>query len=121
MGKIEKDCVFCKIIKGEIKSEFLKESKNFAAIKDINPVAPGHALILSKEHYSTLLDVPNKLGNEMLEFAKSISSELLEKKLGDGFNIIMNNFSSAGQLVEHAHAHVIPRKKGDGIRFFVRK
>jgi histidine triad (HIT) family protein len=56
----------------------------------------------------------------MLKFAKQIASELLEKKLGDGFNIIMNNLEPAGQLVMHAHIHIIPRKEKDGIRFFVK-
>lgn len=103
-----------------MKSEIIKESDNFIAIKDINPVAEGHMLIIPKKHFVTLLDIPNKLGEEMLKFVKEIAGDLLDEKIGDGFNVIMNNLECAGQLVMHAHVHVIPRKDGDGIRFFHR-
>jgi len=112
------DCVFCKIAKGEIKSDKILESNNFFAIRDMNPVSKGHALIIPKKHFVTLLDIPNKLGDELLEFTKAVASDLLEKKYGDGFNVIMNNLQVAGQLVMHAHIHIIPRKEKDGIRFF---
>ena len=112
------DCVFCKIAKGEIKSDKILESDNFFAVYDMNPVSKGHALIIPKKHFVTLLDIPNKLGNELLEFTKKVASLLLDKKYGDGFNIIMNNLEPAGQLVMHAHIHVLPRKEKDGIRFF---
>jgi len=114
------DCLFCKIAKREMKSDIIKESNNFIAIKDINPVAEGHTLVIPKRHFVTLLDIPDKLGAEMLKFTKEVAGDLLDKKLGDGFNIIMNNLECAGQLVKHAHIHVIPRKDGDGIRFFHR-
>jgi histidine triad (HIT) family protein len=114
------DCVFCKMAKGEIKAEREAESDNFFAIRDIHPVAEGHLLVIPKRHFVTLIDISGKLGNELLNFLKKVSSDLLEKKLGDGFNVIMNNLEPAGQLVKHAHIHVIPRKEGDGLRFFVR-
>ena len=121
MVKEDKNCIFCKIAKGEIKSEIVKTGNSFIAIKDINPVAEGHVLVIPKRHYATLLDIPNNLAEELLKFMKEVASEVLEKKLGDGFNIIMNNLEPAGQLVMHAHIHVIPRKEKDGIRFLVRK
>ena len=117
----EDDCAFCKIISGEIKAEVLKASENFIAIKDINPVAEGHLLIVPKKHFVTLLDISNSLGEELLQFTKSAASDILNKKLGSGFNVIMNNFSSAGQFVMHAHIHIIPRKEGDGIKFLVKE
>ncbi|MEM4271626.1 MAG: HIT domain-containing protein [Candidatus Pacearchaeota archaeon] len=121
MAKIsEKECIFCKIVRGNVKSEKVAESNSFIAIKDINPVAEGHLLVIPKQHFVTLLDIPNRLGEEMLEFLKKVSSDLLEKKLGDGFNIIMNNLECAGQFVMHAHIHVIPRKENDGIRFLTK-
>lgn len=121
MAKANDNCIFCKIVRGEIKSEIVKEGNSFIAIKDANPVAEGHTLIIPKKHYTTLLDIPNNLAEELLKFAKEIASDLMDKKLGDGFNIIMNNLEPAGQLVMHAHIHVIPRKEKDGIRFLVRK
>jgi len=121
MAEEIENCVFCKIIRGEIKSEILKQSANFIAIKDINPVSEGHALIVPKAHYTTLLDLPEELGAELMKFAKEIASELMETKKGSGFNVIMNNFPAAGQFVMHAHLHVIPRKEGDGIRYLVKE
>lgn len=112
----KKDCIFCKIAKGEIKSEFVMESNNFFAIMDIHPLTKGHCLVVSKKHFVTLLDIPNTLGNEMLEFSKKVASYLLENKYGDGFNIVMNNLEPAGQLVKHAHIHIIPRKEKDGVK-----
>ena len=121
MTKADKNCIFCKIIRGEIKADFVKKSDRFVAIKDAHPVCEGHTLIIPKKHMGTLLDIPNNLAEELLKFTKEVASDLLDKKLGNGFNIIMNNLEPAGQLVMHAHIHVIPRKDGDGIRFFVKK
>ena len=120
MVKSKDDCIFCKIVRGEIKSEIVKSGNSFIAIKDANPVAKGHLLVIPKKHYATLLDIPNNLGEELLGFIKELSSDILEKKEGDGFNIIMNNLEPAGQLVMHAHIHLIPRKDDDGIRFLVK-
>ncbi|MEK6914920.1 MAG: HIT family protein [Nanoarchaeota archaeon] len=117
---LDKNCIFCKIASGEIKQEKIMESNSFFAVRDIKPNAEGHSLVIPKKHYSNLLDIPNKLGNEMIEFTKKVASDLLDKKLGDGFNLIMNNTSVAGQVVMHAHIHVIPRKEGDGLRFLTR-
>jgi len=114
-----KDCIFCKIAQGEIKSDLVNSSNNFIAIKDAHPRAPGHTLVIPKKHLVTLLDIPNTLGQELLEFTKKIASQLLDQKLGDGFNIIMNNLQPAGQLVMHAHIHVIPRKEKDAVRMNV--
>ena len=115
MGQ-EGNCIFCKIIRGEIKSEVIAESNSFIAIREIKPHAPGHTLIIPRNHFVTLLDIPDKYGEELLRFTKQVASELMDKKSGDGFNILMNNLECAGQLVMHAHIHVIPRKEGDGLR-----
>src|SRR3989338_10053498 len=120
MAKQDKNCIFCKIAKGEVKQEKIMESDSFFATRDIHPHAPGHTLVIPKQHFVTLLDIPNKIGNEMIEFTKKAASDLLDKKLGDGFNVIMNNLAVAGQAVMHAHIHVIPRKEGDGLRFLTR-
>ena len=121
MAKSKDDCIFCKIVAGKIKSEIIKTSDSFIAIKDVNPVAKGHLLIIPKKHYATLLDIPNNLAEELLKFEKEVASDILDKKQGDGFNLIMNNLPPAGQLVMHAHIHMIPRKEKDGIKFLVRK
>jgi histidine triad (HIT) family protein len=110
----DNDCVFCKMAKGEIEIEKIKDSNNFFAIRDAKPRTPGHSLVIPKKHFVTLLDVPNKLGLELLKLIKDVASDLIDEKKGDGFNVINNNLEVAGQVVMHAHVHVIPRKVGDG-------
>ncbi len=114
--KTQQNCVFCKIARGEIPNKRTAESNNFIAIPDAHPKTPGHTLIIPKKHFVTLLDLPNKLGNELLEFTKKVASQLLDEKKGDGFNLLMNNLQVAGQVVMHAHIHIIPRKENDGIK-----
>ncbi|MBU0907336.1 MAG: HIT domain-containing protein [Nanoarchaeota archaeon] len=121
--KKEKDCIFCRIVKGEIPpgKGKIKESDNFLAFLDLNPHAEGHTLIIPKKHFVTILDIPNTLAPELLKIIKDVASELMDKKLGDGFNVIQNNLEVAGQVVMHAHFHIIPRKDNDGLRFLVRE
>lgn len=109
-----KECVFCNIAKGKIKAERVMEGNNFIAFLDANPKVPWHTLVISKRHFVTLLDIPNNLGDEMLEFTKKVAGKLMDEKKADGFNLIMNNLQVAGQEVMHAHIHVLPRKEGDG-------
>ena len=110
------NCIFCKISQGKIPIKKVAESNNFIAILDANPKTEGHTLIIPKKHFVTLLDIPNTLGEELLKLTKKITSDMLDKKQGDGFNIIMNNLECAGQVVFHAHIHIIPRKEGDGLK-----
>jgi len=72
MAKQDKNCIFCKIAKGEVKQEKIMESDSFFATRDIHPHAPGHTLVIPKQHYVTLLDIPNRLGNEMIEFTTTV-------------------------------------------------
>jgi histidine triad (HIT) family protein len=113
--KVE-DCIFCKIAKGEIPTKKVEETNNFFAILDANPRTEGHTLIIPKKHFVTLLDIPNKLGEELLQLTKKVASDLLSSKKGDGFNILMNNLEPAGQVVKHAHIHLIPRKEKDNLK-----
>jgi histidine triad (HIT) family protein len=110
------DCIFCKIVKGEIKSERIFESERFIAIRDIKPFTPGHTLVIPKKHFVTLLDLPDSWGEEFLRIMKRVAGKLMDDKLGDGFNIVMNNLEVSGQVVMHAHVHLIPRREGDEVR-----
>ncbi len=114
---MESNCIFCKIIKGEIPSDKILESENFVGILDISPVSKGHALIISKEHYTTVLDMPNELGNELIELVKKRGKEWVSQKEGNGFNLVQSNFESAQQEVPHLHFHLVPRSEGDGLRY----
>ncbi len=110
------DCVFCKIVRKQLKAEIVSESNHFIAIRDVHPIAPGHTLVLPKKHFVTLLDIPTTLGGEMLMLCKFVASDFLDTKLGDAFHVVMNNLLPAGQVVPHAHIHLIPRKEGDSIK-----
>lgn len=110
------DCLFCKIINGEIESKEVYEDDNFIGILDVKPWAEGHTLIIPKKHFRNVLDMPNTLGNEMLEAIKKVSLKLIEDKKGTGVNVLINNEPSAGQVVFHTHIHIIPRNENDGIK-----
>lgn len=107
------DCIFCKIARGEIKTEKVEESENFYAFPDAHPRTRGHTLIIPKKHFVNFLDLPSDLGSELSSIIKKVAEKRL-KQGSKGFNIVMNNFSDAGQAVMHAHIHIIPRVKGDG-------
>lgn len=109
-------CVFCKIAKGEIPAKKIYENGNFFSIPDVNPIVGGHTLIIPKKHFRTALDLPSSLGGELLDCIKNTAIKLLDEKKTGGFNVLSNNFRAAGQIVEHVHFHVIPRRKGDGIK-----
>ena len=110
------ECVFCKIIAGTIKADLVHTSNRFIAIRDAHPKARGHTLVIPKKHYVTLLDLPDNLGEELLHVCKLVATEILDKKYGNGFNVVMNNLAVAGQVVKHAHVHLVPRNEGDGLR-----
>lgn len=106
------DCIFCKIIRGEIPSMQIYEDEYCVATMDISPATPGHVLILPKEHYKDLTEVDEFLAGKMLMAAKLIGERQVKKLGANGFNIVQNNGRAAGQTVMHFHIHVIPRYAG---------
>lgn len=104
------DCVFCKIVKGEIPSEMVLENEDFVVILDANPKVEGHLLVISKEHYDNFLDLPSGMYERFLSTAK----DAVEKLGVKDFNLVLNNGKDAGQVVGHLHLHVLPRVEGDG-------
>lgn len=111
------DCIFCKILKGELPSCKLYEDEHCIVILDIFPVSHGHSLIISKKHFDTLLDAPYDTVCRLLEPVKKTAAAVVKATKSDGFNLIQNNHRAAGQLIPHLHFHVIPRKAGDGLTF----
>ncbi len=116
-----KDCIFCKMASGKVKVKKIYENDNFFSIPDKNPSAPGHSLVISKKHFRTALSLPNELGPDFLDCVKKTTSKLMKKYSASGFNLLNNGYASGGQFVPHFHLHILPRKKGDGIRNFVKK
>lgn len=110
----ETDCIFCKIAAGEIPSKTIYEDERFRVILDISPAAKGHALIIPKEHYANIYELPEEMAASAMVLAKKLAAHMTEILQCDGFNIIQNNGEPAGQTVFHFHMHLIPRYKGDG-------
>ena len=110
----DNNCIFCKIANGEIPSRTVEENEMFRVVLDVGPATKGHALILPKEHYRNLLDLPEDVAAEAMKLAKKIALRMKEKLHCDGVNIVQNNEECAGQTVFHFHLHVIPRYKDDG-------
>ena len=109
------DCIFCKMARGEIPSEKICENDNFFSILDRNQDIKGHALVISKRHFFNTLDLPSLVGADFLECIKETSLKLMKNYNAGGFNMLGNNFKSAGQIVEHFHVHILPRKDEDGV------
>ncbi|MBU4351506.1 MAG: HIT family protein [Nanoarchaeota archaeon] len=107
------DCIFCKIVKGEIPCSKVYEDNHVIAFLDIAPASKGHTLIVPKEHYEIIPNVPNALLEKTIDVVKKIGCALLKEN--DGFNVMQNNRKAAEQLVPHVHFHVIPRNNGDGL------
>lgn len=107
------NCIFCKIVSGEIPANIVYEDEDFLGFLDINPVAEGHTLFISKKHFDNLLDVDEEFGEKFIFGLQKVGKELMRKYDSDGFNIVLNNGESAGQVVKHVHFHLLPRKKGD--------
>lgn len=107
-------CIFCKIAGGEIPSATLYEDDDFRVILDLGPASKGHALILPKEHYANLYEIPDELAAKAMKLAKKMASAMTKALGCDGFNLVQNNGEVAGQTVFHFHMHLIPRYEGDG-------
>ena len=111
----------CKIIKGEIPSSRVYEDQETIAILDINPTNPGHCLVIPKDHTENLYTTPDELLCRMAMTVKKIATAIRNGADADGVNIIMNNESAAGQIINHAHIHVIPRLNDDGLKHWEHK
>ena len=109
------NCIFCKILNGDIPSAKLYEDENFAIILDVGPASFGHALLLPKDHYANLFEMPDELIGKAMSIAK-VWGEKIVKALGaDGLNLVQNNGPAAGQTVFHFHMHLIPRYENDDL------
>jgi histidine triad (HIT) family protein len=107
-------CIFCKIANGEIPSNTIYEDDKFRVILDNGPATKGHALVLPKEHYANVFEMPNELLADAAVVAKKVASNIKDKLSCDGLNLVQNNGETAGQTVMHFHLHIIPRYENDG-------
>lgn len=109
-----KDCIFCKIIAGEIPSYKIYEDDFCYAFLDIANDVYGHTLVIPKKHFESVLTCDNPTLNRMIETCKKVGSHFVKDCGFDGFNICNCTGSAAQQSVFHAHFHILPRKEGDG-------
>lgn len=111
------DCIFCKIVKGEVPCYKVYEDEKVLAFLDINPVSEGHVLVVSKDHYSDIVSIDENILADVVRVAQILLKKMIEKGIADGGNLFQANRISGEQTVFHFHMHVIPRIINDGIDF----
>lgn len=109
------DCIFCKIVAGDIPSATVYEDDDFKAIMDIAPAAKGHVIILTKKHFANLYELDEEISSKVIILARKIAIAIKEEFKCDGINLLQNNGEAAGQTVFHFHMHVIPRYNDDHV------
>ena len=110
---MNKDCIFCKIVAGEIPSAKVYEDANALAFMDIGPVVKGHALVIPKQHYDPITHTPPEVLQALILVVQKIAQAQFEGLQADGINVTQANGKVAGQVVPHIHFHVIPRFAND--------
>lgn len=108
------DCIFCRIVAGDIPATKVYEDDDTLAFMDIGPIVKGHILVIPKQHYDPIDDTPDDVLARIIKVVKRISMAQKKALGAEGCNVIQNNGACAGQLVEHLHFHVIPRYADDG-------
>jgi histidine triad (HIT) family protein len=111
------DCIFCKIVAAEVPAAVVYEDDSVLAFLDVNPLADGHLLVVPREHYVHLVDTPAHVLSEIASVLPKLGRALTQVAGAEGFNVLQNNGRVAGQVVEHIHFHLIPRKTGDGLGY----
>ncbi|MFN3167083.1 MAG: HIT family protein [Phycisphaeraceae bacterium] len=107
------DCIFCKIIAGEIPCHKLYEDDRVLAFLDIGPLSAGHALVIPKGHYELISEVPPEVAAAMFKIVPGLSKAIMQATGALSWNLLQNNGGAAGQVVGHVHLHIIPRPAGD--------
>ncbi|MBR2052584.1 MAG: HIT domain-containing protein [Clostridia bacterium] len=108
-----KDCLFCKIVGGEIPAHKIFEDENTLAFLDIGGDFYGHTLVVPKVHCTNILDCPHNVLAAVMATVQKIAKHFVENCGFDGVNILANNNAAAQQAIMHLHIHIIPRKNGD--------
>jgi len=110
------DCIFCQIVDGEIPSRTVFEDDTAMAFLDANPLAPGHTLVIPRDHHETLEAVPEETAAHVFGVLHRLNTSVQHAVDADGANVAFNDGEAAGQEVPHVHGHIIPRFDGDGGR-----
>lgn len=108
------DCLFCRIVKGELPASIVYRDKDVIAFLDIFPYTKGHTIVVPVQHCFNLLDFPEEKMGNYFSVLKILSGRIKDVLKADGLNLVQNNFQAAGQVIDHLHFHIIPRWNNDG-------
>ena len=109
------DCIFCRMVAGELPFAKVFEDEVVLAFLDIGPISDGHTLVIPKQHFEKLHECPAELLGQVCLHLGKIAGAVQKAMDSDGYNLLCNNGRAAGQLVKHLHFHIIPRNTGDGV------
>ena len=107
------NCIFCKIARKDLPAKIVYENEAVLAFLDISPISDGHTIVIPKNHYLNIESIPVEELNKTIEVVKYIATLIHNRLNIDGYNILQNNFLAAGQVVNHFHFHIIPRRLND--------
>ncbi|MBI5224765.1 HIT family protein [Candidatus Micrarchaeota archaeon] len=113
------ECIFCKIIEGKLPCWKVYEDKSHIAFLDLYPAVKGHVLVIPKKHYAHFSQIHHKEIGNFIEAVQKVAMGVKKAMKADGINVFLNEGKAAGQIVFHAHFHIIPRYENDGINFSV--
>ena len=108
-------CLFCKMVAGEIPVTKIYEDEVVFAFLDIGPISDGHTLVIPKQHFENLHDCPSEILARITSRIGKSAGAVSTAMKSDGYNVLCNNGRAAGQVIEHLHFHIIPRMAGDGV------
>ena len=108
------DCIFCSIVAGDIPARTVHETDDVLAFLDANPIAPGHTLVIPKEHAEHVGDLDDDLASVLFETVTELTPRVQATVDADAANVGINDGEAAGQEVPHVHVHIVPRFDGDG-------
>ena len=111
------DCIFCRIVSGEIPSVRIDESPDHLAFLDVGPLAQGHTLLIPKKHFDDIRDIPPELLSRLTAELPRLGGAILKATGATGLNVLQNTGASSGQAVFHFHLHLIPRREGDKLGY----
>lgn len=109
------ECIFCKIASGQIPSAKIYEDEIVVAFLDIGPISDGHTLVMPRQHFEKAHNCPPELLGQIWTRLGRIAEAVASATSADGYNVLCNNGRAAGQIVDHLHFHIVPRKTGDGV------
>lgn len=115
------DCLFCKIVAGEVPSQKVYEDSSVLAFVDINPVNPGHILVIPKMHFENCTETPDEDMAAVMHVVRRVGSAALEATGAQGYNVGINCGEVAGQVIMHTHVHVMPRFPDDGLKLWAKR